>query len=129
MDHFGGAAELAALMPIVHVWDNGLPDADPDGNKTSTWPLTSKAYRTMPVKERHVVKPGVTLPLKASGRPLELRCLIARQERWEPKSTIRLRIFYEQPGISPTCRIGSVCARSWPKHSESTACRRPQCET
>jgi beta-lactamase superfamily II metal-dependent hydrolase len=86
VDHFGGAAELAALMPVVHVWDNGLPDADPDGNKTSTWPLTSKAYRTMPVKERHVVKPGVTLPLKSSGRPLELRCLIARQERWEPKS-------------------------------------------
>src|SRR5262245_13523102 len=31
-DHFGGAAELAALMPIVNVWDNGIPESDPDGN-------------------------------------------------------------------------------------------------
>lgn len=84
VDHFGGAAELAALMPIVNVWDNGIPDADPDGNKTSTWPLTSKAYRTMPVKERHVVQPGLALPLKSVGLPLEMRCQIARQERWTP---------------------------------------------
>ena len=84
VDHFGGAAELAALMPIVNVWDNGIPDADPDGNKTSPWPLTSKPYRSMSVKERHVVQPGLTLPLKSGGLPLEMRCQIARQERWTP---------------------------------------------
>jgi competence protein ComEC len=84
VDHFGGAAEQAALMPIVNVWDNGIPDADPDGNKTSTWPLTSKAYRSMSVKERHVVQPGLALPLKSGWLPLEMRCQIARQERWSP---------------------------------------------
>ena len=26
IDHFGGAAELAVLLPIVRVWDNGIPD-------------------------------------------------------------------------------------------------------
>src|SRR5687767_5913023 len=25
-DHYGGAAELSRLVPIVHVYDNGLPD-------------------------------------------------------------------------------------------------------
>ena len=75
-------------MPIVNVWDNGLPDADPDGNKTSTWPLTSKPYRAMTVKERHVVQPGTVVPLKTpdGAQPLELRCHIARQERWTPPS-------------------------------------------
>src|SRR2546426_6401253 len=29
VDHFGGAAELAALMPIGNVYDNGIPEQDP----------------------------------------------------------------------------------------------------
>src|SRR6185369_3966232 len=37
VDHFGGAAEVAALMPIVNVYDNGIPDKDPDGNPDSSW--------------------------------------------------------------------------------------------
>ena len=32
IDHFGGAAELAAAVPVKNLWDNGLPDTDPDGN-------------------------------------------------------------------------------------------------
>ncbi len=85
IDHFGGAAELAGLMPIRHVWDNGMPDADPDGNRQSTWPLTSKPYREMKVEARHVVRPGTTLPLVVApgAPPLELRCLLARQQVWD----------------------------------------------
>src|SRR5665213_3222765 len=30
-DHYGGAAALAKLMPIVNVYDNGIPDHNPDG--------------------------------------------------------------------------------------------------
>lgn len=86
IDHFGGAAEVAAQIPIANVWDNGLPDADPDGNKTSTWPLTSKPYRSMPAGERHVVQPGTKIPLKTGKRPLSLQCLIARQNPWTPPS-------------------------------------------
>src|SRR2546426_188818 len=32
VDHFGGAAELAKRIPIANVWDNGIPEKDPDGN-------------------------------------------------------------------------------------------------
>src|SRR3982751_3245786 len=30
IDHFGGAAELAQLMPIGTVYDNGIPERNPD---------------------------------------------------------------------------------------------------
>jgi competence protein ComEC len=80
IDHFGGAAEIAGAVPLGHLWDNGLPDADPDGNKPSTWPLTSRPYRALKARERHTVKPGTVVPLKAGATPLTLRCLITRQE-------------------------------------------------
>ncbi len=85
IDHFGGAAELAALMPIVNIWDNGLPDTDPDGNKGSAWPLTSKPYRGLKA-ERHGVQPGTALPLRAEAgkASLELRCVMTRQQAWTP---------------------------------------------
>ena len=35
-DHFGGAAELSALIPIGQVYDNGVPDTSPDGNPNDT---------------------------------------------------------------------------------------------
>ena len=39
-DHFGGAAELSALMPIGQVYDNGIPESEPNGNRQDTrWPL------------------------------------------------------------------------------------------
>lgn len=84
LDHFGGAAELAGLMPIDEIWDNGLPQADPDGRRESTWPLTSKSYRELNVRERHRVSPGTLVPLRTAGTPLFLRCMIARQEVWKP---------------------------------------------
>ena len=80
IDHFGGAAEIAAQGPVKNLWDNGLTDADPDGNRNSTWPLTSKAYRTMPVGQRHRVEPGLSLPLTAGKTPLSMRCVITRQK-------------------------------------------------
>src|SRR5262245_10224193 len=79
IDHFGGAGELAGLMPVRHLWDNGPPQGDPDGNAQSTWPLTSKPYREMSVGERHIVEPGATIPLKTEATPIELRCQITRQ--------------------------------------------------
>ena len=80
IDHFGGAAEIAAQVPIKNLWDNGLTDADPDGNRNSTWPLTSKTYRTMPVGQRHRVEPGISLPLTSGKTPLSIRCVITRQK-------------------------------------------------
>ncbi|MEY2409622.1 MAG: competence protein ComEC [Verrucomicrobiota bacterium] len=83
MDHFGGASELAALMPIGQVHDNGIPDRNPDGNTRDTrWPLLIKPYREMKVEGRSVIAPGEIFPLRntADGPKLSLRCLTARQK-------------------------------------------------
>src|SRR5436190_15253669 len=52
-DHFGGAAELAQLMPVGIVYDNGIPDRDPDGNPDSASFLKNiQPYRGMKVDHR-----------------------------------------------------------------------------
>ncbi|HUR45533.1 MAG TPA: MBL fold metallo-hydrolase [Candidatus Saccharimonadales bacterium] len=81
VDHFGGIAEVAKQIPIGHLWDNGIPENDPDGNPSPTrWQTSIKPYREMKVEERHVIKPGQKLPLKTEGAALSLRCLGAKQE-------------------------------------------------
>lgn len=74
IDHFGGAAELAALMPIGEVWNNGVPTANPDNNPRDTrWPLLIKPYNEMPAGPRHTLTPGETIPLKATEGAASLR--------------------------------------------------------
>jgi beta-lactamase superfamily II metal-dependent hydrolase len=92
IDHFGGAAELAQHIPIIHIWDNGPPETDPDGRRASTWPLTSKPYREIAARERHVVQPGTVLPLQTGPTPLQLRCIISRQQPWKPEAVSRARM-------------------------------------
>jgi competence protein ComEC len=89
VDHFGGASALSALMPIRHVWDNGIPEIDPDGGtNTARWFSTIKPYREMKAEARHVIQPGDLLPLKSEGaRKLTLRCLIAQQRLLAHKGT------------------------------------------
>jgi competence protein ComEC len=81
VDHFGGAAEVAKLIGIENVWDNGIPDKDPDGNPADTrWLLMSKPYREMQAGKRNVITPGQTLPLTSGSQTkLTLRCLAAKQ--------------------------------------------------
>ncbi len=83
-DHFGGAAEVADLMPIGTVYDNGIPDHDPDNNRNDTrFPLLIKPYREMKVEKRKVIQVDDLIPLHQSEKPgvakLSLRCLGARQ--------------------------------------------------
>src|SRR5213076_1146781 len=33
IDHFGGAAELSELIPVGEVFDNGVPEHNPDGGE------------------------------------------------------------------------------------------------
>lgn len=83
IDHFGGAAELAALMPVGNLYDHGIPESNPDNNpKDTRWPLLSKPYREMKAAKRHVIKPGDTLALRqaSGGAPLSVRCLAAKQK-------------------------------------------------
>jgi competence protein ComEC len=74
IDHFGGAAELAALMPVGEVWNNGVPTTNPDNNPRDTrWPLLIKPYNEMPAGARHTLKPGEVIPLKAAEGAVPLR--------------------------------------------------------
>ncbi|HAV62385.1 MAG TPA: hypothetical protein DCY13_08490 [Verrucomicrobiales bacterium] len=82
LDHFGGAAEIAQKMPIHHVWDNGVPDKNPDGNPNDTrFPIMIKPYKEMAARERHVIAPDVELPLRQSGStPFSIRCVAAMEK-------------------------------------------------
>lgn len=99
IDHYGGAAELAARIPIGQIHDNGLPERDPDGNLRDTrWPLLSKPYRDIQAEGRRVVSPGDLIPLQTApgSAPLSLRVVAARQQ------------FIPAPAGAPT---NAACAR------------------
>src|SRR5436190_16708147 len=81
-DHFGGAAEVSKLIPIGTVWDNGIPEGNPDGNPNNTsFLMQIKPYKEMSVERREVIAPGRELPLKQLDGPrLSIRCLAAKQK-------------------------------------------------
>jgi hypothetical protein len=82
-DHFGGAAELASLIPIGQVYDNGIPDSDPDHRPNATnWPSIIKPYREFAAEKRNQLHPGETISLKqsTSAPKLALRCVAAKQK-------------------------------------------------
>ena len=83
IDHFGGVAELSALIPIGQVHDNGIPETSPDGNKQDTrWPLMSKPYRDFKADGRNVIKVGQEFALKQAegAAPVKLRVVVAKQK-------------------------------------------------
>lgn len=79
VDHFGGAADLAKLMPIGAVYDNG----DQSGRDRPT-----EAYLNFKCDKRVVYNPGDTLPVEnpdAAGTPkLTVRCVGTRQKTMTP---------------------------------------------
>ncbi len=82
-DHFGGLAELAALMPVGALYDKGLPEGSPDGKpQDMRWTLMSRPYRDAKVEKRVTLAAGDEIPLKqVEGSPkLTLRCLGANQK-------------------------------------------------
>lgn len=81
-DHYGGAAELAALIPIGQVHDNGVPERNPDRPGDADWPAAIKPYREFNASQRNVLLPDGEIPLKqAAGSPsLTLRCVAAMQK-------------------------------------------------
>lgn len=69
IDHFGGAAPLAQLMPIAHIHDKGIPETlpeDPD------FAQNIQPYRAIQAGTRSLIKPGYQLPLRAAGGKQEL---------------------------------------------------------
>ncbi|MDZ4403110.1 MBL fold metallo-hydrolase [Prosthecobacter sp.] len=83
VDHFGGLAELAALMPIGTLYDKGITEGSPDDKaQDMRWTLMSRPYRDAKVEKRVKLTAGSLIPLKqpADGPKLQLRCLGANQQ-------------------------------------------------
>jgi beta-lactamase superfamily II metal-dependent hydrolase len=77
VDHFGGVAELTALMPVLALYENGV-DSAPDEERNDP---RLEAYRNAPVGRRLTVQPGMEISLrgaKGAERP-RLRFLGGRQ--------------------------------------------------
>lgn len=63
IDHFGGAAELAQRMPIINLYDKGIPETlqeDPD------FMQHIQPYRQMKTTKRQLIKPGATIKLQSA---------------------------------------------------------------
>lgn len=83
IDHFGGASELAELIPIGQVYDNGSSESDPNNLLQKTyWPDLIKPYRAFKAAGRGMINPGDEIKLKqvAGAPPLRLRCVAARKQ-------------------------------------------------
>lgn len=91
IDHFGGAEEVAAEIPIRTIYQRAIPEGDPDGRSPSIFPQAIKPFRSIAAK-RERLSPGVVIPLTAApGTPLlELRCLAADQKFVQPTATQRM---------------------------------------
>jgi len=85
IDHFGGTAELSELMPIGTLYNNGIPDHDPDNHPSddARFRLMIKPYREMKVGRRLIIHPDDVIPLSQSPDQdvahVTLRCLAAKQ--------------------------------------------------
>lgn len=83
VDHFGGLAELAALLPVGRLYDKGITDESPDGKgRDMRWTLMSRPYRDAKVENRVTLAAGDAIPLRRApgSPPLSLKCLAANQK-------------------------------------------------
>jgi competence protein ComEC len=82
VDHFGGAAEVSQRIPIGVVYDNGVPDRNPDGGDDAWFRNVIRPYRDMKAEKRVVLRPGDLVPLKQAdgASTLALQCAAARQQ-------------------------------------------------
>src|SRR5207237_4943518 len=86
LDHFGGAAELSQLMPIGVVYDNGIPEHNPDGGEDASFLEKIKPYPDFNADKRLIIKSGELIPLKQTetASRVSLRCLAANQHCGPP---------------------------------------------
>jgi beta-lactamase superfamily II metal-dependent hydrolase len=90
VDHFGGLAELAELMPVGALYDKGITESSPDNKPNDMrWTLMSRPYRDAKVGKRVTIAAGDSIPLKrgTSGSPaLSLKCLGANKKFVAPRA-------------------------------------------
>jgi beta-lactamase superfamily II metal-dependent hydrolase len=104
IDHFGGAAELSQLMPIVRVHDNGIPEQNPDNNpRDTTWLLKIKPYREFKAERRDTLRAGDEISLRQpdNGLKLSLRCYAAKQKFIEAPAAARKNDLCAQAETKP----------------------------
>jgi beta-lactamase superfamily II metal-dependent hydrolase len=84
LDHFGGAAELATMIPIGTVYDNG----DLNGRERP-----SQAYLEFKCDKRVVLQPGDQLPVKnlddAAAPKFSIQCIATRQKTMPAPATAK----------------------------------------
>jgi beta-lactamase superfamily II metal-dependent hydrolase len=80
LDHYGGVARLAQLMPIDHFYDRGIPDTLAEDPKN--FPLLIQAYKEASHGKSTRLEPGDTIPLRQlpNSPPVQICCLCARSE-------------------------------------------------
>ena len=101
-DHYGGALTLVDQLPVRNLYDNGPFEGMPDN--------PGKAYFELKVDRRHVVKPGLTLPLKqaqGAGAPRLSFSFIGGQKQ-----------FIDPPADAPANE--TVCASSREKDRDGS---------
>ena len=92
MDHFGGAADVAKLIPIGQILDNGIPDHDSDGvaANDASFARQIQPYRDIKADGRSVIQVGYVFPLKQydGSAPLTFTCIGARKQFPAPPGTL-----------------------------------------
>ena len=85
IDHFGGLAELARLMPVGTLHERHLASA-PDAERAQP---ELEPYKTLAVEQRSVVRAGesLTLTQTAGTAPVRLEILGANAQFVEPRET------------------------------------------
>lgn len=80
VDHYGGIARLAQLLPIRHFYNRGIPEKLQEDPKN--FPLLIQAYRAAAQGKDRVLKPGDLVPLQQpAGSPaLQMLCLCSAGE-------------------------------------------------
>ena len=116
IDHFGGVADLANLMPVENLYDKGLPDPStpPDaGANPKLWAVNSAPYRDAKVGKRVVLKPGDFIPLKndPSAAPLTLQCIAANRERIPAQ---------KGASITPDCKSSDLVVKPDPSDNAAS---------
>jgi len=86
LDHFGGAAGLAKLMPIGVVHHNGIPDHNPDGGDDASFAKQIQPFRDMTIEKEITIHPADEFALKQAdgAAALSFRCLAAKQQMVAP---------------------------------------------
>jgi len=96
IDHFGGAARLAAMIPIGNVYDNG--------SFKEGWERPSQEYLDFKCDRRIMLNPGDMIPMVKPNRVgpgVEITCLAARKHFIDPPKNAAKNAECENPRRKP----------------------------